>query len=166
MPRLLTLLPILWFAFKKDDCLLNGFLAFRVEEREGFHGTFQVLGGYKLLLELAYDCSLLFQGKDGIATKFVRSRLHPLPIQGYQACIRLICLGNRKHHTGEVLYLEWVLQTHCDICLRKKINKQGTVIAGCFQHTMMLIGRQGLNELVNAFSGILEGFSLTVLAEE
>ena len=49
-------------------------------------------------------------------------------------------LGDGKHHTGEILYLERILQTDSDSHLRKKIDEQGTVIAGCFQHAMMFTG--------------------------
>lgn len=101
----------------------NGLPALWVKERKCLHRTFQVAGGYELFLELAYDRPLLLQGENGVAAEFIRSGLHLLAIQGYQARIRFIRLGNGKHHAGEVLYLQRIFKANGNTGFGKQVNE-------------------------------------------
>ena len=72
-----------------------------------------------------------------------------------------IILEAVEHDTCKVLYLQRILHADSKACLGEQIDKQHTVVACCFQHTMVLFRRDGSDKLSDTLCGILESFGFT-----
>ncbi len=140
---------------QRGDHGRHGSLGRLVNNRQNIKRVREVPCGGKLFLELSQDSALLFKKHESLRWNFVRLRLHPLSVKGYEPRICSVCLGYGEHGLGEVLYLQRILHADRDTRLGQQIEKQGTVRA-CGLHDAVALRRECADELADVRGRVVE----------
>lgn len=141
--------------FQRGDDGRHGSLGGLVDNRQNIKRVREVLCGGELFLELPQDCALLFEQHKRLGGDFVRLRLHPFSVKGYEPCIGTVRLGYGEHGFGEVLYLQRIFHTDCYLGFGKQIEKHCAVGPRGLHYTMAL-RRESPDELADVRRRVAE----------
>ena len=152
------------FFLKPSNPLVNAYerLADRmdcalVRDWKALNGALEIGQSRSLLVELPHHSPLLFESQDGLALHLEWGRGHLLPVKSYEPGIKDICLDNREHGPGEVLYLERVLHTDRYPGGAEKIKQHRAVVACGLHYAVNIMDiRKSPDELLYPCCGVVE----------
>lgn len=140
---------------QRSDYGRNGSLGRLVDNRQNIKRVREILCGGKLFFELSQDGALLFEKHKGLRGDFVRFRLHPLSVKGYEPRVCAVGLGHCEHGLGEVLYLQRIFHADRYPGFGKQIEEQCAVRPSGL-HDAVALRRKCADELADVHARVAE----------